>query len=61
MSKIKEKPSVKRTGANQVNSYHYVGQPTTKTDWATSEPFMRMVGALIFVGLLFVVGKIFGF
>ena len=61
MSKIKEKASTKRVESVQVNRYYYSEQPSTKTDWANSEPFMRVVGALLFVGFLFIVGKIFGY
>jgi hypothetical protein len=61
MSSIKKKASTKKADATQVNQYYYAGTPSTKTDWANSEPFMRVVGALLFVGFLFIVGKIFGY
>lgn len=61
MSSTKTKPSAKKVDATQVNRYYYVETPSTKTDWANSEPFMRVVGALLFVGFLFIVGKIFGY
>ena len=61
MSSSKKKASTKKVDTAQVNRYYYAEKPSTKTDWANSEPFMRVVGALLFVGFLFIVGKIFGY
>jgi hypothetical protein len=61
MSSIKQKASTEKADVTQVNRYYYAEKPSTKTDWANSEPFMRIVGALLFVGFLFIVGKIFGY
>jgi hypothetical protein len=61
MSNTKQKASTKKADVAQVNRYYYVEKPSTRTDWANSEPFMRVVGALLFVGFLFIVGKIFGY